>query len=1105
MLNKNGSASDLNIADWLAELGLGEHAPAFAQNGVVGALLADLTNDDLKDLGVSRLIDRKRILAAVVQLGDAPGAAGPAVIPASDAVRGERRQVTVLFADISGFTSLSAELGAERTHMLLDTYFRTVDEIVVSFGGTIDKHIGDSVMAVFGAPVAHDNDPERAARAALEVHAAMAATSEAGGHALKVHIGIASGQVVASGVGGDQHYTMTGDSVNLASRLTDAAGPSETLVSKTVFRAIEGRFEAEDCGSLSLKGIAEPVSAFRLKSRIRGRHRHSQRPLVGRQMELRQFEALLAACRNSGIGQAVLVRGEAGIGKTRLGEEVERLAGEAGFLCHRTLVLDFGVGKGQDAVRALIRGLLSIPQGSNKQCRIAAAARALDDEIVKPRQAVFLNDLLDLPQPPHLRPLFDAMDNHVRNTGSRETTATIVRQLSKRQPLFLIVEDVHWATAYILDHLAELTRVAGEHSVLLVITCRIEGDPIDQRWRASVSPTAITTLDLRPLRRDDALAMAAALFEAGNQFAATCVERAEGNPLFLEQLLRHAESSTAGVPDSVQSLVQARVDALPPADRQALHAASVLGQRFTQGALQQLVGHDAYSPDLLIERFFIRRQDEGFLFAHALIQEGIYNSLLEVQRTALHLRAADIFNQSDPALHAQHLDRAGDRRAAQAYLKAAASQSEVFRVEAALSLAKRGIELASEAQTLCDLHCLCGDLLKNIGDSEGCMAAYEQGGNFASDDDRRCRVLIGMAHAMRMSDRQTEALEVLTKAQQIAETNGHDHWLAGIHYLRGNCHFPLGNIDGCLDEHSLALAAARRSGSAEDEALALGGLGDAYYLQGHMQSAFEQFRSCIDLCQSKGFVRIDAANRHMMGWTRIHQMEFAKARADAASTVELARQISHRRAELLALMLHCMIDVCTGDYDDFEEAAVQALDLARRSKARHFEAQILENQARFLFGSQQIAQALAVIDQALQIVREVGMSFCGATVLVTKARIVADVEESRHLLQEAEAVLDAGCVAHNHMWFAQIAIEAELARRGFSEMLRHADRLTRYTQRQKLKWCDFTIERAHALAAFGEGDRSGPLRAKLQGLYSTAAEAGLRPALPALESALTAG
>ena len=176
---------------------------------------------------------------------------------------------------------------------------------------------------------------------------------------------------------------------------------------------------------------------------------------------------------------------------------------------------------------------------------------------------------------------------------------------------------------------------------------------------------------------------------------------------------------------------------------------------------------------------------------------------------------------------------------------------------------------------------------------------------------RRCRVLIGMADGMRVSDRQTQALEILGNAQQIAEENGYDHYLAGIHYLRGNLYFPLGNIEGCLEEHTKALAAARRVSSPEDEALALGGLGDAYYLQGLMQSSFDQFRSCVELSQSRGYARIEAANRHMVGWTRIHQMEFAQARADAAVTLELARQISHRRAEILALMLTCIIDLCT--------------------------------------------------------------------------------------------------------------------------------------------------------------------------------------------------
>ncbi len=1090
----------LDIGAWLASLDLAGFAEAFAHNGIDGELLADLTNEDLKDIGVTRLADRKRLLQAIAELSGKPVAAGPAGAP-DGAIRGEMRQVTVLFADISGFTKLSASLGAEKTHALLETYFNAVDGIVKSFDGSVDKHIGDSVMAVFGAPVAHDNDPERAARAALEIHEAVRVTGDKTGVPIQAHIGIASGQVVASGVGGDSHYTMTGNSVNLASRLTDAAGPGETLVSRTVYQAIEGAFESEDCGSIQLKGIAEPVPAFKLKAR--SRRRSATRPMVGRQLEIRQFAALLTACRQAGAGQAVLLRGEAGIGKTRLSEEFERLAAGEGFICHRTLVLDFGVGKGQDAVRALVRSLLSIPQGSPKAFRAAAAATASRDGLVEPGHAIFLNDLLDLPQPAQLRSLFDAMDNERRNAGSKETIAAIVRNLAARQPVFLIVEDIHWATPHILDHIAEITRVASDHPVILLLTTRIEGDPLNHAWRSQVAQTAFSTIDLRPLRREDAMAMASALFESGHKHAVSCVERAEGNPLFLEQLLRHAQASAGeGIPDSVQSLVQARVDALHPSDRLALQAASVLGQRFMPQALRQLIGREDYSFDTLIERFFIRRQSEAFLFAHALIQEGIYNSLLAAQRTELHLKAARIFEAGDPTLCAQHLDRAGDTGAAAAYLRAAMAQAEAFRLDGALTLIQRGIEIGTDRNVTCDLYCLRGDVLRNIGDTEGGIAAFEMASNYVVDDQRRCRVLIGMADGLRVSDRQMQALEILGNAQQIAEGNGYDHYLAGIHYLRGNLYFPLGNMEGCLDEHTKALSAARRVSSPEDEALALGGLGDAYYLQGLMQSAYDQFRSCVELSQAKGYHRIEAANRHMVGWTRMHQMEFAQAREDAAATIELARQISHRRAELLALMLTCILDIVTNRVDHFEENASLALDLARRSKAGNFEAQLLETWARYHFVMNQYDKALAMVDQALEVVQRVGTSFVGPTVLSTKARIVRDADASRELLRQGEAALDAGCVAHNHVWFAQSAIDAELARNAWSEAERYARRLEDYSRRQPMKWCKFTVERARALSAFGQGDRSPELVATLRRLAEEAGQAHLQPALPLLQQAL---
>ena len=284
----------------------------------------------------------------------------------------------------------------------------------------------------------------------------------------------------------------------------------------------------------------------------------------------------------TGTGQAFLLRGEAGIGKTRLTEKYEGIARDHGFDCHRTLVLDFGVGKGQDAVRGLVRHLLAIPSRSDKATRAAAADRIYATGLLDRERAMYLNDLLDLPQSPELRSLYDAMDNAKRNQGRRETVAALVAALSRSRPMFLVVEDIHWADNFILEQLAELTRSIADKPVMLVMTSRIEGDPIGHAWRSSTAPTPLTTIDLSALRRDDAMALAAEFFDATNQFAMSCVERADGNPLFLEQLLRSAETATKdSVPGSVQSIVQARVDALEPHDKQAILAASVLGQRFS--------------------------------------------------------------------------------------------------------------------------------------------------------------------------------------------------------------------------------------------------------------------------------------------------------------------------------------------------------------------------------------------------------------------------------------------------------------------------------------------------------------------------------------------
>jgi class 3 adenylate cyclase/predicted ATPase len=1093
------------IGNWLSELGLGEYRERFVENEIDLDAARDLTEADLRELDIP-MGPRKKLLRAIVGLTDGQFPLGREVqerLAEPQREAGERRQVTVLFADISGYTKLASELDAEQTHALLSHYFATVDGIVESYGGAVDKHIGDSVMAVFGAPVAHGNDVERAVRAALVIHAAMPSISAEVERPLEVHIGVASGQVVASDVGSDAHYTVTGDSVNLASRLTDYAGPTETMISQNVQRAVANITSCDDLGDLTFKGIVQPVQIFKLLGIEADASKGASRPFVGRRAEIQQFSAMLEACSETGAGQAIHLRGEAGIGKTRLTEEFEKLATSNGFECHRALVLDFGVGKGQDAMRSLVRSFLALPSRSETDARVTAAEQILAEGLLDRGHTIYLYDLLDLPQPIDMRSLYGAMDNARRNQGKRETAAALVRALSNDRPLLLIIEDIHWAHELILDHLAELARTVADQAAILVMTSRIEGDPLTQAWRSSIASTPLMTIDLRPLRRDDAMALAAEFFDTTTQFASSCVVRAEGNPLFLEQLLRNADSNAEdGVPGSVQSIVQARMDTLDHFDKQALQAASVLGQRFALGALRHLIDNPQYTCSALIDRHLVRPEREDYLFAHALVQEGVYSSLLTTRRTELHRVAAGWYSARDLVLRAEHLDRANDMAAAAAFYHATVSQIEALHFDSALRLADRGIELATDPDVKCDLLCLRGDALRNTGATEDSISVFESAVETASDDMRLCRAWIGMAGGLRVAGQQERALEALDKAEEAAVRNKLTSERSQIHYLRGNVYFPLGNLDGCLAEHEQALKFAREVGSAESEALALGGLGDAYYLRGHMRTACEQFRACIDVCQKHGFGRIEVANRHMVGWARIHLMEFTEAHNDALASINMAAEVSHHRAELLGLMLAGKVELMTSQNSEARKHLERGHELSRTLSASNFEMQTLIRLAQVNAAEGKLSQARDTASQAIRLGRKVGMTFSGPAALVVWAELSEDSDQRKAALQEAESILDSGCVSHNHMWFADGAIDLALKHGEWDQAEHFATRLEAYTQAQKLEWPDFLIAKARSLAALGRGDRSQDLMEQIIRLKETAERVGLKSAKHDFDQAL---
>src|SRR4030088_66157 len=264
------------------------------------------------------------------------------------------------------------------------------------------------------------------------------------------------------------------------------------------------------------------------------------------------------------------------------------------------------------------------------------------------------------------------MDNPARNRGKQKTVAQLLRRLSALRPQMITIEDLHWADAITLAHAAELTMLTAVCPLVLVMTSRTEGDQLDPMWRSRTRAASLVTIGLGPLREQDALSLAVEYSDVSEAFALACVKRSEGHPLFLKQLLRSGgDGDLDSIPGSIQSLVQARMDALEPADKQALQAASVLGQRFSLDVLRHLINNDQYVCTRLIEQDLVRSDGDDFLFSHALVQEAVYSSLLTSNRRELHRRAAACFTESVPVGLAVSLGGASDPGAPRAYLSAA--------------------------------------------------------------------------------------------------------------------------------------------------------------------------------------------------------------------------------------------------------------------------------------------------------------------------------------------------------------------------------------------------------------------------------------------------
>ena len=680
-----------------------------------------------------------------------------------------------------------------------------------------------------------------------------------------------------------------------------------------------------------------------------------------------------------------------------------------------------------------------------------------------------------------------------------------MRQASVSAPLLLAVEDVHWADQATLDHLASLADAAAACRTILVMTSRIEGDPLDHAWRTSAGGSPLVTIDLGPLRAVEATALAESYLDAHSEFARRCIERAAGNPLFLEQLLRHAEGAAeATVPGSVQSLVQARLDHLAAPDKQAVQAAAVFGQRFTLNALRNVIQDPSYSCATLVERFLVRPAGDDFLFSHALIRDAVYDTLLKARRRELHRRAAAWFAERDLTLHAEHLDRAEDSAAPTAYLAAASEQAREYRYEQALVLVARGLALAASGADRFALTCLQGELFEHLGGMAESLRSYQAALAAAQHEAERCRALLGIAAVKRVIDDLDGAFIDLEQAEALATKLDLTRERARLHFLRGNLYFPRGQIERCLAEHRRSLELARAAGSAELEAQALGGLGDAEYVRGRMLTAGRHFRACIELCRQHGFGRIEVATLPMAAITALYAGEYERALHESTAAVEDASRVGHQRAEMVA---HHSVFLCQAERGDFAAAqmnADRAIALARELGARRFEAEGLGFLALVEAACGRRNRAAQLVREAVGISRETGMAFLGPALLGWLALHTDDSEEGRAALAEGEALLAAGSVSHNYFFFYRAAIEAALGTSDWTAAERYAAALEDYTRAEPLAWSDFVIARGRALAAWGGGERDAATAERLRALRDYAAGAGLQNALGAVEAALGA-
>ncbi|MEM7043446.1 MAG: adenylate/guanylate cyclase domain-containing protein [Pseudomonadota bacterium] len=807
---------DKAFRSWLEELGLAQYAEALASQDIDFKSLDFLTEDDLKELGLS-IGHRRRILAAIearsakdeAHRADAPQGQTERAPLESDPGHAERRQLTVMFCDLVGSTPLSRQIDPEALRDILRRYHNAVASAVIGYGGHVAKFLGDGVLAYFGWPRAYEDQAERAVRAALDAIAGVEAVTLDNGQQLQARIGIASGEVVVGDLVGESmadRQTVIGETPNLAARLQGLANEGKIVIGAYTRSLLGTAFVLEDIGSFELKGFDEPVPAWRVvgeaevESRFEAAHGRILTDLIGREHERGLIRTSWAHAL-TGEGRVMLLSGEAGIGKSRMVQDFRAELPERSYYSFHFQCSPHHLNSAFHPVVQRVRSGARFTADDDKETKLDKLEdylrrRHADVTSVAP----ILATLLSLPSVERYGEL-DLSPQQLKNRAIEILIGHMLQQ-SMRQPVLCVVEDAHWADPSTTEMIGEIMARIADHHVYMLITYRPDFTP---PWP---DLNHVSQLKLNRLGRHQAAEIAEAV--AGPDLLDALVEqiviRSDGVPLFIEELTKAVLESVSSeqnstideiIPPTLQSSLVARLDRLEDA-KETAQTAAVIGREIPYDLLRKVVDYDESQLrdhlDRLVVSGMVNRQGRPptatYSFKHALVQDAAYATILISERRSLHARivaaleAETSGNKTERidslayhASHAEHWDKAftylhqaGVKAMDRAGLVEAAAQ-----FENALKVADKLPESPETLERILDLRFELRNALWALGRFEDILAHLADSAPLVSkldDPVRQGWISVFESASLWQLGRREQAIQTAERAIDVSQNAG---------------------------------------------------------------------------------------------------------------------------------------------------------------------------------------------------------------------------------------------------------------------------------------------------------------------------------------------